>query len=61
MRYYILTSGLLFFSLVAVHAFRLVVEGWGPLHHPIFLVTTATSAAMAVWAGFAYRKAKAIP
>ena len=31
MRHYILTLGLLFLSLVAVHAFRLGVEGFGPL------------------------------
>ena len=61
MRSYILTSGLLFFALVAVHAFRLSVEGFGPLHNPIFLVSTGTSAAMSVWAWFAYRKAKGAP
>lgn len=57
MRSYILASGLLFFALVAVHVFRLGVEGLGPLRNPIFVVTTAISAAMAVWAWFAYRQA----
>ena len=58
MRTYIMTSGLLFVLLVVVHVFRLIAEGFGPLVNPVFLASTAASAAMAVWASSAYKAAK---
>jgi hypothetical protein len=58
MRTYIVTSGLLFVLLVAVHVLRLIAEGFGPLANPVFLASTGASAAMAVWARSAYKAAK---
>jgi hypothetical protein len=58
MRSYIVTSGALYGLLVAVHAFRLIAEGFGPLSNPVFLLSTLASAAMAAWAWFAFKSAK---
>ena len=58
MRSYIIISGALFGLLVAVHAFRLVAEGFGPLSNPVFLVSTLASAAMSAWAWLALKSAK---
>ena len=61
MRSYIMTSGALFSLVVAVHVFRLVAEGFGPLSNPIFVFSTLASAAMSAWAWFAFKAAKQPP
>ena len=59
MRSYIITSGFLFALLVVVHALRVVAEGVAVVGNPVFVVSTLASAAMSVWAWFAFKSSKA--
>ncbi len=59
MRSYIITSGLLFASLVVAHVLRLFLEGFSVVGNPIFLVTTIASASMSVWSCIALKLLRA--
>ena len=50
MRLYVIVSGSIFGAIVVAHVARLVSEGWRPVTDPFFLVMTALSAALALWA-----------
>jgi len=50
MKAYVTTTGALFAVLVALHVWRAFVEGSSMFKDPFFIATTATSAALAVWA-----------
>jgi|SoimicMinimDraft_17_1059745.scaffolds.fasta_scaffold1149037_1 hypothetical protein len=58
MRAYVVTSGLLFLALPVAHVARLVAEGWGPLHEPVFVISTLLALGMAVWAAVSFRSAE---
>jgi hypothetical protein len=61
MRSYILTSGSLFAALVAVHVWRLAVEGFVVVGNPFYTGSTLASAAMAAWAWYAFKRAPRTP
>jgi hypothetical protein len=50
MRAYVVTTGVLFVLVVIAHAARLVAEGSGPLHQPIFVGATLAALAVCAWA-----------
>ncbi len=50
MKAYVITTGTLFTVLVALHVWRAFLEGSSMFKDPFFIATTATSAALAVWA-----------
>jgi hypothetical protein len=49
MRAFTATAGLLFALLFLVHVLRLITEGLGPLHNPIFDLTSVASLIASVW------------
>jgi hypothetical protein len=50
MRAYVITTGILFAVLVAVHALRAIEEGPQLLKEPPFILTTLAAAVLFVWA-----------
>jgi hypothetical protein len=50
MRAYVMTTGLVFGLLVAVHVWRALVEGPRLLADPWWMLITATAAAFCAWA-----------
>jgi hypothetical protein len=50
MRAYVMTTGLVFGLLVAVHVWRALVEGPHLLADPWWMLITATAAAFCAWA-----------
>ena len=57
MRAYVLSSGLIFLALALAHAARLVAEGSGPLHNPLFIASSLLGLGMALWAAVSFRSA----
>lgn len=55
MKAYVITAGVLFALLTLVHVWRIVEEGMQSLANPFFIVSTAISTAMSVWALLALR------
>lgn len=49
MRVYVAVNGILFGLIVVAHVARLGVEGLGPVHEPIFLLSSLLSVGMFVW------------
>jgi hypothetical protein len=50
MRAYVITTGIVFAVLVAVHALRAIEEGPQLLKEPPFILTTLAAAVLFVWA-----------
>lgn len=50
MRTYVAITGVLFGAITVAHVWRAYEEGRGVAHDPFFLVLTAISAALGVWA-----------
>jgi hypothetical protein len=50
MRAYVITTGIVFAVLVAVHALRAIEEGPQLLKEPPFILTTLAAAVLLVWA-----------
>jgi hypothetical protein len=50
MRAYVITTGIVFATLVAVHVLRAIEEGPQLLKEPPFILTTLAAAALFVWA-----------
>lgn len=50
MRTYVATTGVVFGAITVAHVWRAFEEGRGVAHDPFFLVLTAISAAVSVWA-----------
>jgi hypothetical protein len=50
MKAYLITTGIIFGLITAVHVARLVVEGAGPAKEAPFVLLTLLTAAMSVWA-----------
>jgi hypothetical protein len=57
MRTYVLASGVIFLVLALAHAARLVAEGSGPLHNPLFVASSLLGLGMAMWAAVILRSA----
>jgi hypothetical protein len=49
-RTYVATTGVVFGAITVAHVWRAFEEGRGVAHDPFFLVLTAISAAVSVWA-----------
>jgi len=50
MRAYVITTGIVFATLVAAHVLRAIEEGPQLLKEPPFILTTLAAAALFVWA-----------
>ena len=50
MKTYVITTGLLFGVLVAVHVWRMIEEGPGLARDPAYLLITAAAGALSLWA-----------
>jgi len=50
MRTYVMITGTVFGLLTLVHVWRLIVEGPGMMKDPWFMLITALSTSLAVWA-----------
>jgi hypothetical protein len=50
MRSYVITTGLVFFAMVMVHAARVVFEGSHVLRDPAFVVTSVLAIGLVAWA-----------
>jgi hypothetical protein len=55
-RAYVAASGLVFLAVVGAHVARLIAEGTGPLHEPIFIVATLLALGLAGWALVSLRR-----
>jgi hypothetical protein len=49
-RAYIFVTGIVFGLILAAHGARVVVEGWGSLKDPWFILTSMAALALLVWA-----------
>ena len=58
MRSYILISGVIFFSIVLVHAARIAAEGARLIGEPDFIATSILAIGMCIWAGVLFRRSK---
>jgi hypothetical protein len=56
MKLYVAITGLMFLLIFAAHVARIFAEGAGPLGEPIFLLTSALSLLIVVWATFVWRR-----
>lgn len=56
MKAYVLTSGLVFALIVAVHVARVAIEGAHLLREPAFAATSLLSLALAIWAWRTFRR-----
>jgi len=56
MKSYVAVTGTMFALIVAAHVWRAWVEGPGLLRQPVFVMLTALSAGVALWAWRVYRK-----
>jgi hypothetical protein len=50
MKAYLITTGIIFGLITALHVARAIVEGVGPAKDPVFIVLTLLAAGMCVWA-----------
>jgi hypothetical protein len=50
MKRYVMTTGTVFALITVVHAFRVIDEGLQLLKDPLWMLITAVTAALAVWA-----------
>jgi hypothetical protein len=50
MRAFTAIAGILFGLLFVVHIARLVAEGAGPLHNPLFILVSIVSLVLSIWA-----------
>ena len=49
MRAFTAIAGILFGLLFVVHIARLVAEGAGPLHNPLFILVSIVSLVLSIW------------
>ena len=56
MKAYVVSTGLLSILIFLAHIARLFDEGLGPLEQPVFLLSSAMSLAMGVWAVVIWRR-----
>ncbi|HET7537374.1 MAG TPA: hypothetical protein VFJ90_13025 [Candidatus Didemnitutus sp.] len=56
MKAYLLTTGIVFVLIAIAHVARLVEEGTHPLQQPAFLLSSALSIGLAVWAWRLFRQ-----
>ena len=61
MRAYVVTSGSVFALVVVAHVLRAVEEGISRAADPWFLLSTAISLALAVWAGRTFKQVAQAP
>jgi len=50
MKAYLVTTGIIFGLITAVHIWRAIVEGAGTAKNPFFVILTVLAAAVSVWA-----------
>jgi len=50
MKAYLITTGIVFAAIVAMHGLRVYFEGMGMMRRPEFILLTLFSAALSVWA-----------
>ncbi|MEP6903595.1 MAG: hypothetical protein ABJA66_17865 [Actinomycetota bacterium] len=56
MKYYVMITGVFFGLIVVAHFARIYAEGISPASEPIFILSTAASVALCIWALFLLKK-----